>query len=1413
MNYSLRRFFLLFAILLPLFSQELRSQDIEVPELVGITLEEARRILHEARLSMVGMPQENSEHQPGIVTSQEPVPGTRLKRGEFVRLTVAISPEVITVPEVVGLSLEEVRGLFQEARLQLIVTEEPRQDYPTGKVFEQRPPPGSKLSGGSAIYLTVAIAPETATVSNLVGLRLLDAQLMLQKIGLSTIVNTVTSAAYEAGTVFEQNLAPEAEVAVGTPVYLKVATAPEKVDVIETSNRPLEESQAMLQDKGLQPVINRVTTTDHAPGTVIEQSLTPGSQIAVGTPIYLKVATSPETVVVPELEGQSFLKARELLQETQLSMIVQTEITNVYPAGTIIGQNLPSGEKSPAGTPLYVKVATAPQTVTVPQIASQSLEEAQSAIEATDLPIAFTFETTTTYEPGTIIEQSLTAGNQAQAGTPIYLKVATGANTQNVPNLTGQNIGEANAILRKLRLPTLVSTVMTTSYRAGSILEQNPTPGSNIPQGTPVYLKVATGSDSLALPDLTGYRIEETQAILQQAELPMILMPETTKDAQPGTVLKQLSANDSEIFAGTPVFLKIAIAPGQVEVPDITKIPLGQAWDTLSAASLSMVVNTEINTTEIPGTVLEQDPLPGSRVPGGSPLYLKVALGQESTTISTLTGRTFGDAWSIIRAANLQMILMLEVSTEHEPGTLFRQIPAPTEPLPVGSPVYLKMSLGAEFVEILQLENRSLEEARTVARELGLPLIVIPEMTTEYQPGTVMGQSLAAGTRVATGTPLYVRVATASNIVVVDTLVNRSLEEARTIIQESGLQLVVVDTFTTDYEPGRILTQNPQPGTEISLGDNIYLTIATDKTGAELPEELPLAPNKTGDIAATPGDETTGIYSRFEESIRVAIRDKTLTPGLTILFGFLLLLLVLLIVLIRKRKKKEVKVGKQSEKDHTYKKADGETAYGDGQVDFETDPDTGKQSALVKGVSKESGEDKDGTGEAEASPPEDGMPGIQELCLEISKLLETKQFSTFSELAKALGFSIKLIPVTDPGKQTIRVADSLIDREKEFQPAGVVIEEAQVTEQVHPEQTADLEALIAQISDILNASKITSFDQLAKELSFKIDLERVSDPGKQSIYVKGSILLQDDLTRIKGINTEIVEALRSAEIVTFAQLASPDVDHLQEILDEAGFVDENPSNWPEQASLAAAGEWKALEAFQERIEEESVGAEASPSVDSTEPVEIDEAAARISNLLNTSEITSFDELTKALSFKIGLERISDPGKQSVHVEGSILLRDDLTRISGVNPGIVEVLQQAGIVAFAQLASSDVAHLQEVLREAGFIAQNPAAWPEQARLAAAGEWKALEAFQEGAKGEEEIEKPIEAETSPLVDSTETVDIDEATARISDLLSTSEIASFDQLTKALGFKIGLERVSDPGKQSVHVEGSILQKTKDG
>jgi predicted flap endonuclease-1-like 5' DNA nuclease len=89
--------------------------------------------------------------------------------------------------------------------------------------------------------------------------------------------------------------------------------------------------------------------------------------------------------------------------------------------------------------------------------------------------------------------------------------------------------------------------------------------------------------------------------------------------------------------------------------------------------------------------------------------------------------------------------------------------------------------------------------------------------------------------------------------------------------------------------------------------------------------------------------------------------------------------------------------------------------------------------------------------------------------------------------------------------------------------------------------------------------------------------------------------------------------------------------------------------------------------------------------------------------------------------------------QQARIKGGVV-EDDLTLIEGIGPKSAAALREAGITTFAQIAAMTPEQLEQIVRERGVrLVGSTASWPEQARLAAAGNLSELEALKARLRG--------------------------------------------------------------------------------
>jgi predicted flap endonuclease-1-like 5' DNA nuclease len=121
-----------------------------------------------------------------------------------------------------------------------------------------------------------------------------------------------------------------------------------------------------------------------------------------------------------------------------------------------------------------------------------------------------------------------------------------------------------------------------------------------------------------------------------------------------------------------------------------------------------------------------------------------------------------------------------------------------------------------------------------------------------------------------------------------------------------------------------------------------------------------------------------------------------------------------------------------------------------------------------------------------------------------------------------------------------------------------------------------------------------------------------------------------------------------------------------------------------------------------------------------------------SNLIVLPE-TDTTQPSSPLAEEISRQPAPIPAKNVTSSTDQQKPEDDLRRIEGIGPKIASILHQAGIESFKQLSEVPPEEIKAILTKAKIRLAQPDTWPEQALLAADGNWAALETLQSQLKG--------------------------------------------------------------------------------
>lgn len=205
--------------------------DVEIPSVIDMTYEEAKDELEAAGLKIeMGEEVETEDKEPGVVVSQSPKEGVKVKEGSTVTVDISISAEGELVPNLLGEVYDKstVEKILEEHGFILgTVTEDYSAEYEKGYIMGQDPGPGTEADKDTAVNIVVSQGKAKPKMPLLLGLTVDQAEAALADQGLVLgIPKYAESNLYEPGQVMEQQYPQGTELEAGTTVDIVIAKSP-----------------------------------------------------------------------------------------------------------------------------------------------------------------------------------------------------------------------------------------------------------------------------------------------------------------------------------------------------------------------------------------------------------------------------------------------------------------------------------------------------------------------------------------------------------------------------------------------------------------------------------------------------------------------------------------------------------------------------------------------------------------------------------------------------------------------------------------------------------------------------------------------------------------------------------------------------------------------------------------------------------------------------------------------------------------------------------------------------------------------------------------------------------------------------------------------------------------------------------
>ncbi|WP_068259942.1 Stk1 family PASTA domain-containing Ser/Thr kinase [Janibacter limosus] len=199
-----------------------------------------------------------------------------------------------------------------------------------------------------------------------------------------------------------------------------------------------------------------------------------------------------------------------------------------------------------------------------------------------------------------------------------------------VPRVVGMDEDAAVAKLEQVQLTADVETV-TDDAAVGTVVRQNPTPGTSVPEGDTVVVEVSAGPDEAGVPSVVGMERGEATRAIENAGLTVgQVTTEDSPDQAADHVLSSSPGAAESVAKGTKVDL--VVASGDVDLKDYTGKKIDDVRSDIFGLKLKIKETTR-ESSEPEGTILDQSPGAGTIKQGRTVTF--VVAREPAQTVTT----------------------------------------------------------------------------------------------------------------------------------------------------------------------------------------------------------------------------------------------------------------------------------------------------------------------------------------------------------------------------------------------------------------------------------------------------------------------------------------------------------------------------------------------------------------------------------------------------------------------------------------------------------------------------------------------------------------------------------------------------------------------------------------------------------
>ncbi|HVW33816.1 MAG TPA: PASTA domain-containing protein [Acidimicrobiia bacterium] len=271
------------------------------------------------------------------------------------------------------------------------------------------------------------------------------------------------------------------------------------------------------------------------------------------------------------------------------------------------------------------------------------------------------------------------------------------------------------------------------------------------------------------------------------------------------------------VAAATAAFAAASAAGPRARVPNLVGTTEKAARDSAKRAGVGVRTRT-VPGDDPAGTVIGQDPAPGTLLASHHAVTLRLSAGPPPVDLPALAGKAEGEARQALAAAGFAVSVEHRTDEEVAKGLVVEQTPNGAQASP-GSEVHLVISDGPKPVEVPNVVGKTFDEAQKALTARRFKVTRADEFSDSVPAGLVIRHSPVGGADAPRDSTVTVVVSRGPDLVTVGDYTGLTVEDAVAALEAAGLQVDVVG-----YRPGRrVRHQDPPEGTKVRRNETVTL--------------------------------------------------------------------------------------------------------------------------------------------------------------------------------------------------------------------------------------------------------------------------------------------------------------------------------------------------------------------------------------------------------------------------------------------------------------------------------------------------------------------------------------------------------------------------------------------------------------